>query len=447
MVSTRARISSLLHSRAPTAMPATSPPGRTRNVAGNPVTRQAREVRSSASSRIGNVSFWFRAPGSRSVRGAPRSTDRPRTTRPRSRYSRHSVSSVGISSRHGSHQVAQKFTTTSLSAWSASVAARPSSVASRTGGPCWPSVSSVTPAFSNGSSGGAACCAWWPPSSPGRLSGSAQSRAPRRRTASPARASVGYRRSPMRLRARRGDRRSSAGSAQASLPGGGSEGAVEAPFDGLDAQLLTGHRTLPQLRRRGREHDRPLLHNIAAVAHGQGHSRVLLDEEHRDPEALELGDHVTDQADERGGEPLRGLVHQDQPCPCHHHARDREHLLLTSRERLAWLLQPLGEAREVVEHLLEPATAERRRTVGDGREAQLEVLAHRQPREDAPALRHEPDPEARDLVGGEPGEVVAVELDRPAPRLEKAHRGLHERGLAHAVPAEQRDGVARRDFE
>src|SRR2546427_230018 len=55
MVSTRARISSLLHSRAPTAMPATSPPGRTRNVAGSPVTRQAREVRSSASSRIGDA--------------------------------------------------------------------------------------------------------------------------------------------------------------------------------------------------------------------------------------------------------------------------------------------------------------------------------------------------------------------------------------------------------
>src|SRR2546425_5190179 len=413
MVSTRARISSLLHARAPTAMPATSPPGRTRNVAGSPVTRQAREVRSSASSRIGNVSFWFRTHGSMSVRGAPRSTDTPRTTRPRSRYSRHSVSSVGISSRHGSHQVAQKFTTTSLSAWSASVAARPSSVASRTGGPCWPSVSSVTPAFSNGSSGGAACCARWPPSSPGRLSGSAQSRAPRRRAASPARASDWYGRTPMRL----------------------------------DAQLLTGHRTLPQLRRRGREHDRSLLHNIAAVAHGQGHSRVLLDEEHRDAEALELCDHVADEADERGGESLRGLVHQDQPCPRHHHARDREHLLLASREGLARLLQPLGEAREVVEHLLEPATAERRRAVGDGREAQLEVLAHRQPREDAPALRHEPDPEARDLVGGEPGEVVAVELDRPAPRLEKAHRGLHERGLAHAVPAEQRDGLARRDLE
>src|SRR5881628_4271241 len=91
-----------------------------------------------------------------SVRGAPRSTDTPRTTRPRSRYSRHRVSSVGISSRHGSHQVAQKFRTTSRSTWSASDAAPPSSVASRNGGPCWPSVNSVTPAFSKGSSAGTA---------------------------------------------------------------------------------------------------------------------------------------------------------------------------------------------------------------------------------------------------------------------------------------------------
>ena len=55
-VSSSARISAPFHSRAPIAMPATSPPGFTRNVAGRLVTRQALDVARSGSSRIGNVS-------------------------------------------------------------------------------------------------------------------------------------------------------------------------------------------------------------------------------------------------------------------------------------------------------------------------------------------------------------------------------------------------------
>src|SRR5213078_909803 len=79
-------------------MPATEPPGRTRNVAGSPVTRHAPDVWSSGSSRIGNVRLRFLTYGSMSPRGAPRSTDTARTRRPRSAYARHSASSVGISS-------------------------------------------------------------------------------------------------------------------------------------------------------------------------------------------------------------------------------------------------------------------------------------------------------------------------------------------------------------
>src|SRR2546430_15070203 len=92
-------------------------------------------------------------------------------------------------------------------------------------------------------------------------------------------------------------------------------------------------------------------------------------------------------------------------------------------------------------------SAEGRRAIGDGRQAQLEVLPHGQSWEDAPALRDEPDPEPRDRVGREPGQVVAVELDRAAPGSEEPPRGLHQRGLAHAVLAEERDGLRRPDLE
>src|SRR2546430_11946842 len=95
----------------------------------------------------------------------------------------------------------------------------------------------------------------------------------------------------------------------------------------------------------------------------------------------------------------------------HHDARDREHLLLAPRERLARLIQSLTQGREVVEHLVEPPAAERRRTVGHGREAQLEVLTHGQARKNPPALRAEADPEHPHRGRGKPGAVAACRLD------------------------------------
>src|SRR5262249_56064803 len=108
-----------------------------------------------------------------------------------------------------------------------------------------------------------------------------------------------------------------------------------APRSVLDAQLFTRHRTVTELARRRLENDHALFHDVAAVAHAEGDARILLDQQHRDAEALELADHVTDVANEGGREPLRGLVHEDQARAGHHHARDREHLLLAARPGLA----------------------------------------------------------------------------------------------------------------
>src|SRR5439155_19491859 len=75
----------------------------------------------------------------------------------------------------------------------------------------------------------------------------------------------------------------------------------------LDAQLLTGHRAVSELRRRPLEHDGPLLHDVAAIADAQGHPRVLLDEQDGDAEPHELADPGPEVADERRREPLGGL--------------------------------------------------------------------------------------------------------------------------------------------
>src|SRR5207245_10457186 len=220
-----------------------------------------------------------------------------------------------------------------------------------------------------------------------------------------------------------------------------------APRIASDAQLFTRDRALSKLLRGGLEDDRALLHDVAPVAHGERDVRVLLAQQYGHAQPLELEDHVADVPDERGRQPLRGLVHQDQPRAGHHHARDREHLLLATGERLARLLDPLAQAREVMEHLVETAAPERGRPVGGGRQAELEVLAHAESGKDPTIFRHEADAEPRDLVRGASREIDALELDRAAPGLEEPDQGLHQGRLAHAVAAQERDRLARAHLE
>src|SRR5438034_822915 len=247
----------------------------------------------------------------------------------------------------------------SSSAWRS-----PENARRRKAGPRWPSLNSVTPAFSKGSRAMARSW-WWLPSSPGRRMGSAQSAPVKSATANPIRRSEPRRVPPSRV---------------------------------LDAQLLTGHRAVSELRRPPLEHDGPLLHDVAAIADAEGDARVLLDEQDGDAEPHELADHVPDVADERGREPLGGLVHQDEPRARHHHAGDGEHLLLAAGQRLRRLVDALAEAGEMSEDLVEPLPAQRRGAVGHRREPQLQILAHGEAGKDAPVLRHEADAPPRDLV-------------------------------------------------
>ena len=59
-----------------------------------------------------------------------------------------------------------------------------------------------------------------------------------------------------------------------------------------------------------------------------------------------------------------------------------------------------------------------------------------------PVLGNEADSEPGDLVRRAAYEVDALELDRAAPGREEADRGLQQRGLAHPVPAQERDRLA-----
>src|SRR5262245_4713224 len=215
-----------------------------------------------------------------------------------------------------------------------------------------------------------------------------------------------------------------------------------APRNVLDAQLLTGHRAVAKLRRPSLEDDDTLFHDVSTIAHAERYARVLLDEQHGDAKAHQRANHVADVPDERGREPLRRLVHQDEPRAGHHHPGNGEHLLLPARQRLGRLVDPFVEPRKVCVHGVETLASKRGRSARHRREPELEVFPHGEAGENPPILRHESDAASSDLVWMEPGQVAALEVDGSAGGLHEAHRSLHERGLAHAVLAEQRHRFA-----
>src|SRR6185437_15064129 len=122
------------------------------------------------------------------------------------------------------------------------------------------------------------------------------------------------------------------------------------------------------------------------------------------------------------------LIEQHEPRIAHQRARDREHLLLAAAHAAARALAHFGQVwKELEQSLRRPAV----RTAAPD----VQVFQHRELREDAPVLRHPTDAEARDLVGLEAHEIVAVIAHvAPAP-ADETHDRLHRRGLARAVAA------------
>ena len=174
------------------------------------------------------------------------------------------------------------------------------------------------------------------------------------------------------------------------------------------------------------DHDRDVLGD------GRRDPDVLFDEEDGDvalgregrEQLLELGD-------DEGGEPLGRLVEHQQPRVLEEGARDGEHLLLAARELAAAVAPPLGEPREHVVHPIHGP-----RAAAAPREAQ--VLVHGEVRPEPAPLGGVGDAPRRDLVGGEPGDVVPLEADRAPPHREEPHDRVAQGRLAHAVPPDHR---------
>ena len=95
----------------------------------------------------------------------------------------------------------------------------------------------------------------------------------------------------------------------------------------------------------------------------------------------------------------------------------------------------LGERRKNAEDVGHPFGDDRLRRLAIGAGAQ--VLLDRELGKDLPSLGDAGDTGGDDPVGGEPGDVDAVEHDAPGPRRRQPEDRAHHGGLARAVRAEQ----------
>src|SRR5215510_8207687 len=185
-----------------------------------------------------------------------------------------------------------------------------------------------------------------------------------------------------------------------------------------------------QLLRPGLVHDPALAHEIDVIGDAEREGQILLDDEDRRTTGLELPDDASELSDQERRQPLGRLVHQEDVGIADQRAPAGQHLLLAARELVATIAQTLTQPGKEVER---PREAPARAVAGPLADRQM--LADRERREDAAALRHQAHPAARDLVGRQTRDVLAAQQDAAAARRREADDRAHERGLADAVAA------------
>ena len=187
-------------------------------------------------------------------------------------------------------------------------------------------------------------------------------------------------------------------------------------------------------------HDAAALEDDGAVGDAEDLVRVLLDQNRRQAFlADDLAQRRQQFLDDDRREPFERLVEQHDARIEDQRAGDRQHLLLAAGELVAEIAAALGQPREQRVDLVErPRSRPRDRG---------HVLLDRERPEDVALLRHPADAGMRALVRAQPGDVAAVEPDGAAEMAGDADDRVDQRGLAHAVAAEQRQRLAFGDLE
>src|SRR5216683_2345481 len=122
----------------------------------------------------------------------------------------------------------------------------------------------------------------------------------------------------------------------------------------LHPQILLDDRVLHvELGRRAMVPDDALLHDVDPLAGCERERHVLLHQQDRHALLVQHLDDLADLRDHARHQSFRRLVQQDDLGLEHHRPGDGQHLLLAARQRAAGLAAPLGQHREVGEHLVE----------------------------------------------------------------------------------------------
>jgi hypothetical protein len=125
----------------------------------------------------------------------------------------------------------------------------------------------------------------------------------------------------------------------------------------------------------------------------------------------------------------------------HQRASDRQHLLLASAEGLGQLPTALAQDGKQRPDPLEVRL--HRARIGPVVGAQPQVLVHCHGWEDAAIFWNERNAEVRQPVRRHSGDVLVVQVDRPASGRQESRDDLHQRALAGAVGADDGHGFAR----
>ncbi len=143
---------------------------------------------------------------------------------------------------------------------------------------------------------------------------------------------------------------------------------------------------------------------------------------------------------QKGRQPHRRLIQQQELRLRHQPAPHRQHLLLPAGERPAVLAQPLLQPWEAPVHplqtLLDPLRVVPRVC------PHVQVLPHRQRSEDLPPLGNLNHAHLDDVVRRGPRDLCSFELDAPTPRPHQARDRVQRRRLAGPVCADQRHNLA-----
>ena len=167
---------------------------------------------------------------------------------------------------------------------------------------------------------------------------------------------------------------------------------------GLDVEGLAG----------ARQHDLAAVHDREIVGQLVGELEILLDQQDRHVATLaQEGDGAADVLDDGRLDAFGRLVEHQQLGSHGERAADGKLLLLAAREIAAAALEHRIEHGKELEHLVRDLLV----LAADWREAGLEILLHRQQREDLAALRHQRHAATGAFVGRQLRDFLAIDLD------------------------------------